>query len=47
MAVPDMPTLTAVSVSGPIARVDDAFAERAVPVLREAVAEISALSSAN
>src|SRR5690606_13447819 len=26
MTVPDMPTLTAVSVSGPIARVDDAFA---------------------
>jgi len=46
MAVPDMPTLTAVSVSGPVARIDDAFAERAIPVLSEVVAEISALSSA-
>ena len=45
MAVPDMPTLTAVSVSGPVARVDDAFAERAIPVLREVVGEISALSN--
>lgn len=47
MAVPDMPTLTAVSVSGPVARVDEGFAERAIPVLREVVAEISALSSAS
>lgn len=45
MAVPDMPTLTAVSVSGPIARVDDAFAERAIPVLREVVNEISSLAT--
>lgn len=45
MAVPDMPTLTAVSVSGPVARVDDAFAERAIPVLREVVGEISSLAT--
>ncbi|MGF6822945.1 IclR family acetate operon transcriptional repressor [Microbacterium sp. ZKA21] len=44
MAVPDMPVATAVSVSGPIARVDDDFAERAIPVLRDAIAEISALA---
>src|SRR5690606_30545699 len=44
MAVPDMPVLTAVSVSGPVARVDEAFAARAVPVLREVADEISALA---
>jgi len=45
MSVPDMPVPTAVSVSGPVARVDEGFAERSVPVLREIVAEISALAS--
>lgn len=30
-----MPTPTAISVSGPVTRVDDAFAERAVPILTE------------
>lgn len=41
MAVPAAPTPTAISVSGPAARVDDAFADRAVPLLRQATAEIS------
>lgn len=45
MSVPDMPVPTAVSVSGPVARVDEGFAERSVPVLREIVAEISALAT--
>lgn len=40
MAVPGMPIPTAVSVSGPVARVGDDFAERAIPVLREVAAEI-------
>ncbi|HWT34089.1 MAG TPA: IclR family transcriptional regulator [Microbacterium sp.] len=44
MAVPDMPIATAVSVSGPFTRVDDAFGGRAIPVLQEIVAEISALA---
>lgn len=47
MAVPDMPVATAVSVSLPTARADEGFAERAVPVLREIVAEISALAKAS
>ncbi|MEE2814074.1 MAG: IclR family transcriptional regulator C-terminal domain-containing protein, partial [Actinomycetota bacterium] len=42
MAVPDAPTPTAVSVSGPISRVDEAFGERAVPMLRAAAEAISA-----
>ncbi|NKX56738.1 IclR family transcriptional regulator [Arthrobacter mobilis] len=41
MAVPDAPTPMAVSVSGPTTRVDSAFAERAVPLLREAAERIS------
>lgn len=41
MAIPGAPTPTAISVSGPVARVDDAFAERAIPLLRQAVAEIA------
>lgn len=47
MAVPDMPVATAVSVSGPIARVDDAFAAKAVPVLREVVGEIAVAARAS
>jgi IclR family acetate operon transcriptional repressor len=42
MAVPDAPTPTAISVSGPVSRVDDAFGERAVPALRAAAERISA-----
>ncbi|UJP09787.1 IclR family transcriptional regulator [Microbacterium sp. KUDC0406] len=42
MAVPDAPTLTAVSVSGPISRVTEEFASRAIPLLRSAAEAISA-----
>ncbi|GHG51802.1 IclR family transcriptional regulator [Sinomonas cellulolyticus] len=42
MAVPHAPTPTAISVSGPVSRVDEAFGERAVPLLREAAEKISA-----
>ena len=41
MAVPNAPTLTAISVSGPVSRVDNAFAERAVPLLRDAAEALS------
>ncbi|ROS74606.1 IclR family transcriptional regulator [Cellulomonas sp. PhB143] len=41
MAVPGTPVPTAVSVSGPVSRVDDAFGERAVPLLRRAGAAIA------
>lgn len=41
MAVPDAPTPTAISVSGPVARVDESFAERAVPNLTDAAQAIS------
>ena len=47
MSVPNMPTPTAVSVSGPTTRVDAAFAEKAIPILRDAVQEISALANAS
>lgn len=46
MAVPNMPVPTAVSVSGPTTRVDEAFIERAIPVLREVVAEVSTAANA-
>ena len=42
MAVKDAPTPTAVSVSGPITRVDEAFGTRAVPKLRHAADVIRA-----
>ena len=42
IAVPDAPTPTAISVSGPISRVDESFATRAVPLLRSAADAISA-----
>lgn len=41
MAIPNAPTPTAISVSGPVSRVDASFAERAVPLLRTAAATIS------
>ena len=41
MAVPDAPTPCAISVSGPITRVDQAFSERAVPMLTEAAKALS------
>ncbi|MDH6237696.1 IclR family transcriptional regulator [Cryobacterium sp. CG_9.6] len=42
IGVPNSPTLTAISVSGPLSRVDDSFAERAVPLLRAAAEALSA-----
>ena len=42
MALPEAPTPTAISVSGPVSRVDWDFGERAVPLLREAADELSA-----
>jgi len=47
MAVPNMPVLTAVSVSGPMSRVGQDFADQAIPVLREVVADISAAANAS
>lgn len=41
MAIPNAPTPAAISVSGPAARVDEGFAARAIPLLREAVTSIS------
>lgn len=41
MAVPNAPTPSAISVSGPVSRVDERFAEKAVPLLREAVRSIA------
>ena len=41
MGVPDAPTPTAISVSGPVSRVDEAFAQRAIPLLRAAAQSIS------
>ncbi|MDQ4215291.1 IclR family transcriptional regulator [Microbacterium capsulatum] len=46
MPVPDMPVLTAVSVSGPMSRVSEEFADLAIPMLRDAAADISAAASA-
>ncbi|MCC3272382.1 IclR family transcriptional regulator [Arthrobacter zhangbolii] len=42
MAVPNAPTPAAVSVSGPVSRVDEGFAGRAIPALRRAAERISA-----
>jgi IclR family acetate operon transcriptional repressor len=42
MAIPDAPTPSAISVSGPVSRVDEDFADKAVPLLREAAQAISA-----
>ncbi len=41
VAVPGAPSPTAISVSGPVSRVDDAFAERAIPLLRQAADAIA------
>lgn len=41
VAVPNAPTPTAISVSGPVSRVDEEFAERAVPLLIEAAGNLS------
>jgi IclR family transcriptional regulator, acetate operon repressor len=42
VAIPDMPSLTAISVSGPLTRVDEKFAERAIPILIRTAELISA-----
>ena len=42
MVVPGLLTPTAISVSGPVTRVDEAFGERAVPMLRKAGVAIAA-----
>ncbi|WP_336648240.1 IclR family transcriptional regulator [Microbacterium sp. MMO-10] len=47
MAVPSMPVLTAVSISGPVSRVGEDFADQAIPVLREVVADISSATNAH
>ncbi|HXD28004.1 MAG TPA: IclR family transcriptional regulator [Arthrobacter sp.] len=41
MAVPGAPTPMAVSISGPITRVDDSLAERAIPALTDATRTIA------
>ena len=41
IAIPNAPTPAAISVSGPVSRVDETFADRAVPLLREAALAIS------
>lgn len=41
VAVPDAPTPTAISVSGPVSRMDEHFAARAVPLLLESARLIS------
>ncbi len=47
IAIPNAPTPTAISVSGPVTRVDDAFAKRAIPLLRSASEAIGADLKAN
>ncbi|OYO11065.1 IclR family transcriptional regulator [Enemella evansiae] len=42
MAVPDAELPVALSVSGPVSRVDEAFAARAIPALRAATTRVSA-----
>ena len=41
VAVPGAPGPTAISVSGPVSRVDESFGRRAVPLLQEAAREIA------
>ena len=47
VAVPEAPSPMAVSVSGPLSRVDEAFGERAIPLLRAAAAAIGEQLSSN
>ena len=42
MSVPGAPSPLAISVSGPISRVDDDFAARAIPLLRSVAEQIAA-----
>ncbi|GAB3800485.1 allantoin degradation transcriptional regulator AllR [Humibacter antri] len=41
ITVPGAPSPTAISVSGPLARVDEGFGERAVPLLKAAASQIA------
>jgi IclR family acetate operon transcriptional repressor len=41
ITIPGAPSPTAISVSGPLARVDEQFGERAVPLLRSAAQQIA------
>ncbi|MBU5894481.1 hypothetical protein JVW19_21150, partial [Vibrio cholerae O1] len=41
MSVADAPSPLAISVSGPISRVDEDLADRAIPLLRSAAEQIS------
>ena len=41
ITVPGAPSPTAISVSGPLARVDESFGDRAVPLLKAAAAQIA------
>lgn len=41
VAVPNAPTPTAISVSGPVSRVDENFGARAIPLLQDVAATIS------
>lgn len=41
ITVPGAPSPTAISVSGPLARVDESFGERAVPLLKAAASQIA------
>ncbi|MGN8026680.1 IclR family transcriptional regulator [Microbacterium sp. 22242] len=45
--VPRMPALTAISVSVPMARVDEGFADRAIPVMQGIAEEISTAANAH
>jgi IclR family acetate operon transcriptional repressor len=42
VSVPDSPTATAISISGPAGRVTDVATEKIVPVLQQVAAELSA-----
>lgn len=41
VAVPGSPTPAAISVAGPVSRDDEAFAERAIPLLTDAARMLS------
>ncbi|MFF2675730.1 IclR family transcriptional regulator [Arthrobacter koreensis] len=41
VAVPGAPSPTAISVSGPVSRVDEAFGQRAIPLLQAAAREVA------
>jgi IclR family acetate operon transcriptional repressor len=47
VVIPSAPIPAAISVSGPDSRVDAAFGERAVPILRAAAARLGEIFSAS